>query len=198
MLGKLTPETAADEPTRFSGLADNSLVQRCSRNEPAVYVLLPNQRAQSCEFSKIRIFTNRRMDCSEKPRETRSAKSLDSEPGIRRRPRTETNGQEQFAQGLKFMNPPTQSGPIRLKKNAMTTLQKSAHKMTDSGMKQWFAAANPDHRGGILRESMHLFPRNGRGRAGMQDFRGVHTTNQRARRRRIENLRDAHFCEFCR
>ena len=92
------------------------------------------------------------------------------------------------------MNPPAESGSIGLKKDVVTTLSKGAYKMANAGMKKRFGAANPDYRSRIPYKRMHLFSGDGRRRAWMEDFRGVHTMKQRPRRRGIENLRDAGFC----
>src|SRR5437763_14853340 len=109
--------------------------------------------------------------------------------------RIKANGQEQFTQCLKLVNPPSERGLISHEKDAVTALSNSANKKANPVMKERFASTNPNDGGRVLHKGMHLFAGNRRGRAGMKDFCRIHTIEQRARHR-IENLCDAGFCEL--
>src|SRR5579859_10419 len=196
MFRKSTPETAADDTARFRSLTDNGLVRGSSGNQPAVHIPFRYKRAESCDLRKVQIFVNSRVDDGKKTGEPRGPKSFGRERGIRRFQQIEANGQKQFWLGLKFVDPPAESYSIGFEKYAMTALRKGANKMTNPGMKQRLIAANPNHRSRILHQRMHLFAGNRSSRAGMEDFRGINAMENRSRWRRVENLRDAGFCEF--
>jgi hypothetical protein len=150
ILGESAPERDWYQAAGFDRFAGYAPVRGSRGNQPAVHILLQQERAKSIELREIRIFADKRVDHGEETGESRGAKTLEGKRRLRILRRVETNGQKQRGQGLKFVEAPAQEGSIRLKENKVTALGNDANKMANPRMNQGLASANPNHRDGML------------------------------------------------